>query len=103
MAFGNGSELWTLERATAVIEQVSDRYHPAHIWRLLKGRGWSWPKPARWAMERDEDGILSQLAVGQFSRPAPIHRRNRAEPSVWGGSDAVTGHAWFQTVFPGKL
>lgn len=57
-AFGHGSDLWTLERVAVVIEQVSGvRHHPGHVWRLLKERGWSWQKPARRAVERDEEAI----------------------------------------------
>ena len=58
LAFGYGSELWTLERVAAVIEQVSGvRHHPGHVWRLLKERDWTWQKPARRAVERNEEAI----------------------------------------------
>jgi transposase len=57
-AHGFGSELWTLERVATVIERVSGvRHHPAHVSRLLRERGWSRQKPARRAVERDEEAI----------------------------------------------
>src|SRR5215831_11199837 len=33
------------------------RYHPAHVWKVLTGLGWSCQKPERRAVERDEDAI----------------------------------------------
>jgi transposase len=57
-ANGFESDLWTLERVAKVIEMVSGvDYHPAHVWRLLKQMGWSLQKPARRALERDEQAI----------------------------------------------
>jgi transposase len=58
-AFGFDTELWTLARIAAVIEQLTGvRYHPGHVWRLLGRRlGWSPQRPARRAAERDEAAI----------------------------------------------
>jgi transposase len=33
------------------------RYHPAHVWKILTGLGWSCQKPERRAVERDEAAI----------------------------------------------
>lgn len=54
-AHGFSSELWTLERVAQVIERVADvRYHPGHVWRVLRSLGWSLQKPTTRARERDE-------------------------------------------------
>jgi transposase len=55
---GYATELWTCPRVAAVIRQLFGvSYHPAHIWRLLRGLLWSPQKPAHRARERDEAGI----------------------------------------------
>jgi transposase len=57
-AFGFDTDLWTLARIAAVIEQLTGvRYHPGHVWRLLRRLGWSLQRPARRAAERDEAAI----------------------------------------------
>ena len=54
-AHGFTTELWTLERVSAVIAKVSGvRYHPGHVWRILRRLGWSLQKPTTRARERDE-------------------------------------------------
>lgn len=54
-AHGFSSELWTLERIAQVIERVAEvRYHPGHVWRVLRSLGWSLQKPTTRARERDE-------------------------------------------------
>jgi len=41
-AHGYATQLWTLARVAEVIEQVTGvRYHPGHVWRLLRELGWS--------------------------------------------------------------
>jgi transposase len=42
-----------------VIEQVTGvAYHPGHVWKLLRRRlGWRLQRPARRAVERDEQAI----------------------------------------------
>ena len=57
-AHGFPTDLWTLPRVALVIERtVGVRYHPGHVWRLLRRMGWSLQRPARRARERDEAGI----------------------------------------------
>lgn len=56
--YGFSTDLWTLERVAEVIySHFKVRYHPAHVWRLLRGLGWSCQKPERRARERDERTI----------------------------------------------
>ncbi len=55
---GFATELWTLPRIATVIERLTGvHYHPAHVWRLLRGLGWSRQRPGRQARERDEAAI----------------------------------------------
>ena len=57
-AHGFQTDLWTLERVADVIEKKFDvAYHPAHVWRILDGLGWSAQKPERLARERNEQAI----------------------------------------------
>jgi transposase len=57
-AFGFDTQLWTPRRIAAAIEQLTgDRFHPGHVWRLLRRLDWSLQRPARRAIERDEAEI----------------------------------------------
>jgi transposase len=57
-AHGYGTELWTLPRVADLIARTFGvRYHPAHVWKILRGEGWSCQKPERRARERDEAAI----------------------------------------------
>jgi transposase len=58
LAAGYATDLWTCPRVAQVIAQrFGVRYHPDHIWRLLRALGWSCQKPERRARERDEAAI----------------------------------------------
>jgi transposase len=57
-AHGWSTELWTLQRVADVIAmETGVRYHVGHVWWIMKRLGWSWQKPARRAIERDEEAI----------------------------------------------
>ncbi len=57
-AQGYKTQLWTLPRVAALIEEVAGvRYHPGHVWRLLGASGFSCQRPERRAIERDEKAI----------------------------------------------
>jgi transposase len=57
-AAGFPTDLWTCPRVAQVIEaRFGVSYHVDHIGRLLHSFGWSPQKPARRAVERDEDFI----------------------------------------------
>ena len=57
-AHGFANELWTLKRIAAMIQvHFGVRYHPAHIWKLLRRLGWSCQVPDRRALQRDEQAI----------------------------------------------
>lgn len=58
LAAGFPTELWTLPRVAQVIErEFGVRYHPGHVWYILRDIGWSCQKPERRARERDEAAI----------------------------------------------
>ena len=57
-AHGFSTDLWTLPRVATVIARTCGvTYHPAHVWKILRGEGWSCQKPERRAKERDERAI----------------------------------------------
>src|SRR4030081_1398185 len=58
-ANGYATDLWTLQRVAEVIEHVSGvAYHPAHVWHLLRDQlGGTWQRPARRAVERNDEAI----------------------------------------------
>ncbi|NJK91364.1 MAG: winged helix-turn-helix domain-containing protein [Blastochloris sp.] len=56
---GYADGLWTLARVARLIDKILGvHYSPSHVWRILRGLGWSCQKPVRRAMERDEQAIL---------------------------------------------
>jgi transposase len=71
---GYRTDLWTLPRVAGVIrEHFGVRYHPAHVWKLLTGLGWSCQKPERRAVERNEP------AIARWTRTAwPRIKKRRA-------------------------
>ena len=58
VANGYPTELWTLERVAEVIEKETGvAYHRGHVWRVLRALGWSRQRPARRALERNDEAI----------------------------------------------
>jgi len=64
-AHGFGTDLWTLDRVAAVIEaETGVAYHPGHVWKLLRDKlRWSRQRPARRAVERDDEAIAGWIAT----------------------------------------
>jgi transposase len=58
-ANGYSTAVWTLHRVAEVIERVTGvSYHPARVWYILRQQlGWTWQRPARRALERDDEAI----------------------------------------------
>src|SRR5437868_2126274 len=58
-ASGYITDLWTLPRVAEVIEKVTGvSYHPGHVWYVLRDQlGWTWQRPARRAVERDDQAV----------------------------------------------
>jgi transposase len=60
-AHGFTTGVWTLGRVAIVIERLTAvQYGPTQTWTILRTRlGWSRQRPARRAVERDEDAIVA--------------------------------------------
>lgn len=57
-ALGYETPLWTLWRVGHLIEQeLGVRYHPGHVWRILRQLKWSCQRPVGRARERNERAI----------------------------------------------
>jgi transposase len=57
-AFGYRTELWTLPRVAELIQRITGvRYHPGHVWRVMRQLGWSLQKPTTRARERNDEAI----------------------------------------------
>jgi transposase len=57
-ALGYDTSLWTGWRVAHLIEEACGvRYHPGHVWRILRQLGWSCQRPTGRALERDEESI----------------------------------------------
>ena len=58
MAYGYPNELWTLKRiARVILREFGVRYHPNHVWRVLRQLRWSCQVPERRPVQRDEEEI----------------------------------------------
>jgi transposase len=76
---GYPSEMWTARRVAEVTERhFGVAYHPNHMWRLLRGLGWSCQKPIKRARERDEAAITHWK---RFTWPHIKKRRKVWRPS----------------------
>lgn len=59
VAAGMPTEAWTLPRVTKLVrERFGVDYHPGHMGKVLAAMGFSCQRPARRAVERDEEKIL---------------------------------------------
>ncbi len=57
-ALGYVTSLWTTVRVKELITQECGvSFHPSHVWRILQRLGWSCQRPARRAIERNEEAI----------------------------------------------
>ena len=64
-ANGFSTELWTLARVAQVIESTTGvRYGQTQTWETLRKRlGWTRQRPARRALERDDEAIANWVEV----------------------------------------
>jgi transposase len=61
---GFPTDLWTCPRiAQLVHKRFGVSYHVDHVCRLLHAMGWSPQKPARRAVERDEEAIAQWIKI----------------------------------------
>ena len=58
-ANGYVADVWTLPRVAEVIERLTGvAYHPGYVWYILRKQlRWSWQRPARKAVERNDAAI----------------------------------------------
>jgi transposase len=58
-ANGYVTDLWTLPRVAEVIQRLTGvAYHPGYVWYILRNQlHWSWQRPARRSVERDDEAI----------------------------------------------
>ena len=55
---GYHNELWTCARVAEVIaKRLRVSYHPCHVWKILRGLGWTSQKPEQQARESDDDAM----------------------------------------------
>lgn len=55
---GYGTGLWTSWRVADLIErQTGQKFHPGHVWRILRSLGWSCQRPIGRATQRNEPAI----------------------------------------------
>ena len=58
-AHGYDNELWTLPRVAQLVRELTGvRYHPGHVWHLLRSMGMSCQKPERRAVEQNPQKVL---------------------------------------------
>ena len=64
-ANGFPTDLWTLARVAEVIEAITGvRYSQTQTWEILRKRlGWTRQRPARRALERDDEAIATWVAT----------------------------------------
>lgn len=57
-SLGYETALWTTERVADLIEQhTGQKFHPGHVWRILRSLGWSCQRPVGRATQRNEPAI----------------------------------------------
>ena len=55
---GYRTDLWTCPRVAEMIaKKFGVKYHPDHVWKILRSLGWSCQKPEQRSRERDEAAI----------------------------------------------
>jgi Winged helix-turn helix len=104
-AHGYATQLWTLARVAEVIERITGvRYHPGHVWRLLRELGWSVQRPARRAAERDEVGAhhnrTARFRVSKSAVPPDDSRRGPPFLVVTAQRPLVTSQSLFLSERP---
>ncbi len=87
---GYATDMWTLARVAEVIEaETGVVYHPGHVWRILREMGWSRQRPARRAVERDDEAIANWVKkewprvkkTPGAARPGSASKTSRASAS----------------------
>ena len=75
-ALGYATNLWTAPRVADLIQrECGVKYHPGHIWKILRSARWSCQVPERRAIQRDEKAIAHWK---RYTWPAI-----KKSPSTW--------------------
>jgi transposase len=82
-ALGYETPLWTLWRVGHLIEQeFGVRYHPGHIWKILRQLKWSCQRPEGRAGERKEK-VIQQWKKVEWPRIKKKPEKKGARSSSW--------------------
>jgi transposase len=83
-ANGFPTEMWTLARVAEVIERVTGaRYSQTQTWVILRERlGWTRQRPARRAVERNEEAIATCLDATRTRTLLMTPRTTRAQQAA---------------------
>lgn len=76
-AHGYATGLWTVARVGILIQELTGiKYHPGHVWKVLRQLGWSPQRPVGRAMERDAAAI-AEWKTKQWPaiKKKPVQRR----------------------------
>ncbi len=58
LAYGFPNDLWTCKRIARVIrKRFGVKYHPSHVWKILRAARWSCQVPERRAIQRNEEKV----------------------------------------------
>ncbi len=78
-ANGYRTGLWTIPRVRELIRETTGQsYHAGHVWRILRGLGWSPQKPIGRAIERNEAEIARWKKTGWSNlKKKPVKRVER--------------------------
>ena len=77
-AHGFPNALWTLKRIAAVIQvQFGVRYHPAHVWKVLRRLGWRCQVPERRPIQCNEHAMAhwKRYKGGAIKKRPPAESR----------------------------
>lgn len=84
MVHGFRSDLWTLPRITAVIfEKTGVRYHPGHVWRLLRKLGWERKKAATLVGRPDPGAVGRWVKIDRRGETFPVMRIGPGHSRGW--------------------
>jgi transposase len=62
-AHGFQTSLWTLPRIAIVIERLTGvKYHPGHVWRIIRRLDWSLQRPGKKAKERNDEAVQGWIS-----------------------------------------
>ena len=91
LAHGYPTDMWTTQRVAEVIEaETGVVFHPGHVWRLLRQMGWSRQRPARRAVERDDEAITRWVKEGwpRVKKTPDAERRGSASKTRVGSASS---------------